>query len=124
MQKFIFISVGAILGANLRYWIADWAAKKFGSGFPYGTMIINFTGSLLLGFFMTLAAERLLVDPKLRLLVTIGFLGSYTTFSTFSYESINLFLKGQLLAGLLNLFGSAFLGLAAVVIGIFLAKSL
>jgi len=124
MEKFFFISAGAILGANLRYWIGDWAAQKLGAGFPIGTLIINFTGSLLLGFFMALATERLLVDPKLRLLVTVGFLGSYTTFSTFTYESLNLLLKGQILAGILNLFGSTLLGVAAAGIGIFLAKSI
>ena len=123
MEKFLYISAGAILGANLRYWIGDWAAQKFGTSFPYGTLLINFTGSLLLGFFVAIAAERLMVDPRLRLLVTVGFLGSYTTFSTFTYESISLLLKGQVLAGLLNLFGSSLLGLAAVGIGIFLAKS-
>ena len=124
MEKFLYISAGAILGANLRYWIGDWAARKLGAGFPYGTLLINFTGSLLLGFFITIAAERLLVDPRLRLLVTVGFLGSYTTFSTFTYESLNLLLKGQVLAGLLNLLGSILLGVAAVGIGIFLAKSI
>ena len=124
MEKFLYISAGAILGANLRYWIGDWAARKLSAGFPYGTLLINFTGSLLLGFFITIAAERLLVDPRLRLLVTVGFLGSYTTFSTFTYESLNLLLKGQVLAGLLNLLGSILLGVAAVGIGIFLAKSI
>jgi fluoride exporter len=124
MEKFLFISVGAILGANARYWIADWAAQKIGSGFPFGTMIINFTGSLLLGFFLTLATDRLMIDPRWRLLVVVGFLGAYTTFSTYTYESFNLIFKGQWLPGIINLFGSSILGILAVGIGVYLGKSI
>jgi CrcB protein len=124
MEKFLFISAGAILGANARYWLGDWAAQKWGSSFPIGTMIINLTGSLLLGFFITLATERFMLDPRWRLLVAVGFLGAYTTFSTFTYESFNLIFKGQWLPGLVNLFGSTILGIIAVGIGVYLGKSL
>jgi CrcB protein len=124
MEKFLVISVGAILGANARYWLADWAAQKIGANLPYGTFIINVTGSLLLGFFLTLATERLLIDPRWRLLISVGFLGSYTTFSTFTYESFTLISKGQWLPGLINLFGSVILSLGAVGLGIILGKSL
>ena len=82
MDTFLIISLGAILGANARYWLGGWAAEKFGPSFPYGTLIINVTGSLMLGFFMTLITDRFIVDPRWRLLVAIGFLGAYTTFST------------------------------------------
>jgi fluoride exporter len=124
MEKFLLISLGAILGANARYWLGDWAAQRFGPAFPYGTLLINLTGSFILGLFMTLATERLLIDPRWRLLVAVGFLGAYTTFSTYTYESINLLLKGQWAAGLLNLLGSALAGLLAVSAGIYLGKSL
>jgi fluoride exporter len=124
MEKFLLISVGAILGANARYWLGDWAAQKWGSAFPIGTMLINLTGSLLLGFFMTLATERFLLDPRWRLLFAVGFLGAYTTFSTYTYESFNMIAKGQWLPGLLNLFGSTFLGIIAVGVGVYLGKSL
>lgn len=122
MEKFLIISAGAVLGANARYLISDWAARKFGVGFPYGTFIINLTGSLLIGLFLTLATERFVVDPRLRLFITIGFLGAYTTFSTYAYESFTLIYQGQWLAGMLNLLGSVLLGVAAVGASIFLGK--
>ncbi len=124
METFLLISLGAILGANLRYWVGVWAAGRFGAFFPYGNLIINLTGSLVLGFFMTLAVDRLLLDPRWRILVAIGFLGSYTTFSSYTFESMNLILDNQWLSGLLNLFGSAFLGGLAVFLGILLARAI
>jgi fluoride exporter len=123
MDKFLIISIGAILGANSRYWLGGWAAEKFGTGFPFGTLIINLTGSLVLGFFMTLITNRFMVDPRWRLLVAIGFLGAYTTFSTYTYESVNLILSGQVWSGLLNLFGSSLLGALAVTAGIVLGRA-
>ena len=124
METFLLISTGAILGANLRYWVGGWAVSQFGSSFPYGNLIINLTGSLILGFFMTLAVERLLLDPRLRVFVAIGFLGSYTTFSSYTFESVALIMENQWLAGLLNLFGSPFLGGLAVIVGIILARAI
>lgn len=118
------ISTGAILGANARYWIGDWAAKNIGTKFPYGTLIINFTGSLLIGFFLTLATERLVIDPRWRLMIAVGFLGAYTTFSTYAYESYNLFQNGQWLLGLTNLVGSTILAFIAVGAGAYLGKIL
>ena len=124
METFSLISTGAIMGANLRYWVGGWAAERFGASFPYGNLIINLTGSFVLGFFITLATDRLLLDPRWRVLVAIGFLGSSTTFSSYTFESMNLILDNQWLPGLLNLFGSAVLGGLAVFLGIFLARSI
>jgi fluoride exporter len=124
METFLIISLGAILGANARYWVGGWAAERFGTTFPYGTLIINVTGSLILGFFMTLVTDRFLVDPRWRLLVAISFLGAYTTFSTYTYESVNLILKGQVWLGFLDLFGSSILGATAVTAGILLGRAL
>lgn len=116
------IGVGGFLGANARYWLGLWAARRWGITFPYGTLLINVSGSFLLGFFLTLTTERLLVHPNWRLLVAIGFLGAYTTFSTFTYESVALLRDGAWLAGLLNLIGSLFLGVLGLVIGSALAR--
>ncbi len=122
MDKFILISLGGILGANARYWLGGWAAQRWGTTFPFGTLLINLSGSLVLGLFLTLATERFLIDPRWRVLFAIGFLGAYTTFSTYTYESVNLMLNGQWLLGVLNLLGSALLGGVAVAIGIFLGR--
>ena len=124
MENFLLISVGAILGANTRYWVGDWAAQKWGAAFPFGTLLIYASGSFLLGLFMTLATERLMLDPRWRLLLAVGFLGAYTTFSTYTYESFNLLYKGQWIPGLLNLLGSSLVGILAVGLGVYLGKLL
>ena len=118
MDRFLWISLGAVLGANLRYWISDWAAQHWGSSFPLGTFFINLSGSFLLGVFMTIAAERIGLDPRWRLFLAVGFLGAYTTFSTYTFDSINLLLQGQWGSGLFNLFGSAAIGGLLVIAGI------
>ncbi len=124
MEKILWISIGAVLGANLRYWVGDWAAQRFGSGFPYGTMLVNLTGSFLLGLLVSLTFEHFIIDPRLRILLTIGFLGSYTTFSTFAYESVTLITQGQWGLGLFNLLGSTMLGVLFAALGIWLGKIL
>jgi fluoride exporter len=123
MQTFMVISLGAILGANLRYWVADWAAQRFGAAFPYGNFIINLSGSFILGLFMAVfTSGRFLIDPHWRLLITIGFLGSYTTFSAYTFESITLIQSGQIWLGIINLLGSSTLGALAAVLGMMLGR--
>ena len=124
MEKFFLISAGAMLGANARYWLGDWAAQKWGTAFPYGTLLINLSGSFILGFFLTLATERLMIDPRWRIFLAVGFLGAYTTFSTYTYESFNLLFHGQWISGVINLFGSTLLGVFAVGLGVTLGKLL
>jgi CrcB protein len=118
MNNFILISLGAILGANTRYLIGGWAAQWLGVSFPYGNLIINLSGSFLLGMFMTLVTERFLIDPRWVTLVAIGFFGSYTTFSSYTYESLKLVIAGQQTLGLLNLLGSSILGGLAAALGL------
>ena len=124
METFLLISAGAILGANLRYWVGGWAASCLGTSFPFGNLIINLSGSFILGVFITLAVDRILLDPRWRILIAIGFLGSYTTFSSYTFESMSLILENQWLPGLLNLFGSSLLGGLAVLLGILLARAI
>lgn len=122
MPKPIIITVGAVLGALLRYWMGDWVAQRLGTGFPYGNLIVNLSGSFLLGIFMTLVTDRFLVSPQWRLFIAIGFLGSYTTFSSYAYESLDLIMTGQRALGLINLFGSSFLGGLAVLAGVLIGR--
>ena len=123
MRAYLWVSVGALAGANLRYFLSRFAAKLISTNFPYGTLIINVTGSLLLGFFLAWTTERVLVDPKWRLLVAIGFCGSYTTFSSFAYETMAYFEQGHWLLFSTNLILNNLLCLVAVLAGIALARA-
>jgi CrcB protein len=122
MREFLLIALGAAFGANTRYWLTQLFADRFGLAFPSGTLFINLSGSLLLGFLLTLVGQRFVADPGLRLLLGTGFLGAYTTFSTFSYDTIALLERGDWLPALLyaaaSLFGSVF----AAYLGIVLAR--
>jgi CrcB protein len=92
--------------------------------FPYGTLLINFTGSFVLGFFLILASERMLIDPRWRLLIAIGFCGSYTTFSSYAFETIAYMEQGQWLLMGANILASNALCLAAVLAGAAIARGL
>ena len=118
------ISIGAIIGANARYLIGTWFAERGWTSFPWATLIINVTGSIILGFFLTLITERLVADPNYRLLVAVGFCGSYTTFSSLMYESFALMENGGQWGGLSNLVGSMLLGMLGTLIGVVLARLL
>jgi len=119
-----WISLGAIAGANSRYFLSRWVARNFTAEFPWGTLLINFTGSLLLGFFMAWTTERVLADPRWRLLVAIGFCGSYTTFSSYAFESMYLFERGQWALFALNVLANNLLCLTACLGGMALARAL
>jgi CrcB protein len=95
MEKWIFIAVGAILGAWSRAYAAQWAAVRFQGDFPWGTFLINLSGSFILGLFLTMHLERGWFPPQARYLVAVGWCASFTTFSTFSYETFKLFSAGQ-----------------------------
>jgi CrcB protein len=79
---YVWIGLGSVAGANARYVLGRWVADRYGAAFPYGTFVINVTGAVVIGFLLTLLTEVLLADPRWRLLLIVGFLGSYTTFST------------------------------------------
>lgn len=122
MSRFIFIALGAALGANARYLVGMWAGGRLGASLPYGTFLVNVTGSLLLGFMVALSTDYLLASPNARLFFATGFLGSYTTFSTFMVESLLLMREGSVLMGLANLAGSMLVGLVAALAGFMLAR--
>ncbi|NJN38845.1 MAG: fluoride efflux transporter CrcB [Acaryochloridaceae cyanobacterium CSU_3_4] len=118
----IAIILGAIPGALSRYYLTLLFGRWLGTGFPYGTFFINITGALIMGFFMTLALERSLSSPDVRLLVAVGFLGSYTTFSTYALDTSTLLQAGNPTLALFYWLGSASLGFMGLEIGNFLAR--
>jgi CrcB protein len=124
MDKYLIIGAGAVLGANARYLLGNWVADRWGTTFPFGTLIINVMGSLILGAFLAVTTERYLIDPRWRLFFAIGFLGAYTTFSTYTYESLQLLLDGNWGLGMLNILGSNALGLLAAVLGLAIGRRL
>jgi CrcB protein len=126
MPKAVFrtplaISLGAIAGALCRYWIGLGTAHLWGTEFPYGTLLVNLTGCFGMGWFTTLALERLTISPEVRVLVTTGFLGAYTTFSSYELESFTLLGRNGL-AGLGYWLGSPILGLVSFYLGVVSAR--
>jgi CrcB protein len=124
ISDFLVISLGAIVGANARYLLSRLAARELGPVFPYGTLVINVLGSLIVGFFVVWTTERVLADPRWRLLVVVGFCGSFTTFSSYAFESMSYFEQGQWLVMATNIISNNLLCLAAVLAGMALARVL
>jgi len=122
MNRILLISLGAALGANARYWIGVWAAKHLGVAFPYGTFFVNITGSLALGFLISLTSQRIPITPETRLLLGVGFLGAYTTFSSFAVESLSLAQNSGHWQALFNIFANNLVGLACALAGMYLAR--
>jgi CrcB protein len=112
------IGIGGIIGANLRWKIGVWAADQWATPFPWGTLLINLTGSFVLGLYLTLVTERFTGRPLTRLMFATGLLGAYTTFSTFAYETVRLLQHGQIWTALAYVAASLALGLAACTGGI------
>jgi CrcB protein len=124
MLDVLVICLGAIVGANARYFISRFAAQVLGPVFPYGTLFINVAGSFIVGFFVVWTSERVLADPRWRLLIVVGFCGSLTTFSSYAFESMSFFERGQWLLMLTNFFGNNLLCLAGALGGMALARVL
>lgn len=124
MSAYLWLSFGAVLGASARYFISRLAAKLISADFPYGTLFINVTGSLLLGFFLIWTTERALADPRWRLIIAIGFCGSYTTFSSFAFESFAYFEQGHWVMFATNVLANNLLCLAAVIAGAAVARGI
>jgi len=124
VNRVLVISIGAILGANARWFISRFASRILGPVFPYGTLFINVTGSFIVGFFMVWSSERVLLDPRWRLLVVIGFCGAFTTFSSFAFETMAYFEQGQWLLLLTNFFSNNLLCLGGALAGMALARAL
>jgi CrcB protein len=124
VNNVLVVSLGAIFGANARYILSRFAAKVMGPVFPYGTLVINVSGSLMVGFFMIWASERVLIDPRWRLLIVIGFCGAFTTFSSYAFETMAYFEQGQWWLMFTNIASNNLLSLAAALAGMALARAL
>ena len=124
MLDFLAISLGAIVGANLRYWMSRYAVRLLGPVFPYGTLSINVLGSFVLGFFLVWTTERVMVDPRWRLLIAVGFCGGYTTFSSYAYETVVFFEQGRWALMAANFLANNLLACLAVLLGMALARVL
>jgi fluoride exporter len=118
----LLIGTGGFLGSVLRYWTSVNAYKVFGEKFPYGTFVVNALGCLLIGFIAEISENRFLVSPEIRIFLMIGFLGGYTTFSTFGYETFVLLQDKDYLTAFANIFLSVIVCLASVWIGTIIAK--
>ena len=124
MQTVLLISLGAILGANLRYFVAQYVAKLIPSNFPFGTLIINISASFILGFFLIWTTERVLADPRWRTFIAVGFCATYSTYSSYAFETFALIEKGLFSLAILNFLATNVVCLIAVILGAMLARSL
>ena len=123
-MKYLVVGMGGFIGANARYIIGGWAQQKWGASFPYGTFLINVTGCFILGLFATLAL-RFTWSDYWRLLIAIGFVGAYTTFSTFEYETLRLIAEGSRYRdAAFNILGSVIAGFFAAYLGVVTARFL
>lgn len=122
MLALLLVALGGGIGSVARYLVGGWFANRFGPAFPYGTFVINVTGSFIIGFFLAFAQERISLSPYWRLFFAVGFVGGYTTFSTFEYESVRLLQDGEMLLGALYLLGSVLTGGLAAIGGIVLGS--
>ncbi len=119
----LLVAIGGAIGAAARYLAGLWIADRFGAGFPWGTFFVNVTGSFLIGIVLVLI-ERGTLPGEARLFLAVGILGGYTTFSSFSYETLQLLNGGDIRPVLLNAFGQLFVGLLGVYLGVVLARAL
>lgn len=117
-MKYLMIGIGGFLGSIARFWLGSYIDAKMGSRFPFGTLVINCTGSFAVGFIVTVLGEHAHWSPNWRYLIPIGFIAAYTTFSTFEYETFRVMQSGALLLAFLNVAVSVIVGFFAVWLGI------
>jgi CrcB protein len=124
LQKYFYIAVGGAFGSIARYWVGSTVASRLGTKFPYGTFVINLTACVLIGFSLTFLAKRTGLNPAWRFLVPIGFIGAYSTFSTYEWETLSTLRSGAFLEASLYALGSLILGLVATWLGVVIAEAI
>jgi len=124
LTNLIAIAVGGAFGALSRYGASQWVYSLLGRSFPFGTLVVNVAGSFVMGFLAVLLIERLVAGPELRAFLMIGFLGSFTTFSTFSLETVNLISSGEVIKAGVNMLISVFVCVTACWFGMLLGRQI
>jgi fluoride exporter len=124
MTKYLMVAMGGAIGSVLRFWVGGSVADRLGTRFPYGTFAVNCTGSFLIGLVIALIAQRANVNPNWRYLIGVGFIGGYTTFSAFEYETFQSMQEGKMLVASLNVILSVAIGLICVWLGVAAARAM
>ena len=124
LQKYLLIGIGGALGTIARYWVGSTIGSRMGIKFPYGTLVVNITACLVLGFTLTYMGKRADLNPAWRFLLPVGFIGAYSTFSTYEWETLSTIRSGAFALAALYAVGSLVVGLAAVWCGAALAEAL
>ena len=124
MQKYFFIALGGSLGSLARYWVGSTVAGRMGTRFPFGTFVINITACIIIGFSLAFLARRTELNPAWRFLVPVGFIGAYSTFSTFEWETYSNLQAGAFLIAGLYVILSLLLGLVGVWFGVLIARAI
>jgi CrcB protein len=124
VQKYLLIASGGALGSIARYWVGSTISGRTGTRFPFGTFIINMTACIIIGFALTYLGKRTGLDPAWRFLIAVGFIGAYSTFSTYEWETLSTLRSGAFMLAALYAVGSLVLGLAATWCGALLAESI
>jgi|SRR6516225_4004951 CrcB protein len=121
-NQIVLLAVAGAIGTLTRYWLGELVQRLCGSGFPWGTLVINVTGCLLFGLIWTMAEDRLVISPQARVVALTGFMGAFTTFSTFAFETAQMLADAEWLRALGNLALQNVVGIAAVVLGFALGR--
>jgi CrcB protein len=124
LQKYLLIALGGALGSVARYWVGATIAGRMGTRFPYGTFVINVTACVVIGFSLTYLGKRAGLSPAWRFLIPVGFIGAYSTFSTYEWETLSTLRAGAFALAGLYAVGSLVLGLAATWCGALLAEAI